>query len=580
MRLGASMVKGMIAGLAGALAVAGLGYGTAWAGGHAAAAPRVIFVPGAAGSAGPPGTLAELQLDVLDTPPEATSGPLTPGAVIGKYRARARDAVVLTSEVSLGFANLPAGTVLAKVVILANASAMRTVWCDMRPPSILFKNEVLCLRDSTGKGMFDEAFHGYPAMGFSPLTIGWVESGLGRVITPASYRAAGVDERPVTQIGYRFCARDSDGQKLPYRFTDVLFQPGLGWQGAPFSCAFGDWPNPSDKSLISVDRIKIRVTGAGKDAQFQVIDGLAPGPIAGLKINGPIRSPDAPRLADIQRAEARASRALIPTGVAEALITGVHQRGDVIAQVPVVHGVTGVLKNDVVRPGLLGGEHIPAGQYVYGVPMSSQTGEERLTWCAPQAKAGNPNQFSTTCFMPVGDAYRWVLTFEPLMPAALSANAAGYPALGVNVEKKPGSLGAPMKLTYVFAGWRTYHRASGPTLAANVDVQMDVNGDRTPFGRITILPSLNGVFPLPIQNGLVNLTPLDKAGAPITQPKAGATIDEMKAVIDTADKDHVHLDVVVTPTRSEGALPFPGTIDLNVIVPTKPVAPATAKAGA
>ena len=538
-----------------------------------AAAPRVIFVPGAAGTAGPSGLPAELQLEVLDTPPEGVSGPLKSGTVVAQYQARARDAVVLTSAVSQGFAELPVGTVLAKVQSLPNSDPPRTLWCELRAGMRLFGSGLVCLEDKFGKGAFTSAIHAYPAALNASFSINRIELGLGETIAPASFRVAKPDERPVTKIGYRLCPADSDGQAIPYRFTDAILQPNLGWLGAPATCPFGEWPDPADKSLVTVDQVQIRVSGVGKDARFQLVRGLTPGPIAGLGVNTPIRPAGAPSLAAARRAESRAARPLIATGLVKGLTSGVRRRGEVVAQVPVVHGVTGVLKNDVVQQGLFGGRRIPAGQYVYGVPMHmNMTGQDQITWCAPQARDGHPDRFLTVCFMPFGNTYQWVDSFEPLMTTGLTTNGSNFFAVGVNVDARPAALGAPMQLTYLFDHWQFFGRGAERALVAGIRVEMHVRDEVSYVGYIYLRPGPDGVYRFPIENGLVILAGQDKAGAPLTH-------EQMETGFGEVDRDSVRLNVAMIPTKSEGVLPIAGVIEPAVPQPnsaTKPAAEAPA----
>lgn len=543
----------------------------------------VIVVPASGGIARPIGPPVQMPVDVLDSAPEAMSGALVPGAVIAQHAVRAVDARVLTSPVSKGVIEIPAGTVLAKVVNLAPRGpadpAFPPLWCSTRPVPAFHASTLDCLQDEAGSsGAFTRFMTVALATPDATLAVGWLSPGVVD-IAPASYREAKPEERPTGLVGYRFCAGDGDGAAIPYRFTTVVMQEGRsrGWRGAERACPFGEWPNPGDKTLLQVDGLKVRVEGTGAAVRYAVLDRIAPGPIAGIVGDRPIRSAAAPTPAEVGRIEARAARPLVAAGLPEELAPGVRAHGEVIAQIPVVHGVTGVLKTDVLRRGLFT-SRFNAGQYVYGVPMKGSDGVEGVTWCAPRAAEGEPGRYATVCFPEAHGGHIWVQSFEPLLSLGLTWPAAYLPdVVGFSVERRPASLGADMKLTYVFDQWRTLPYPKPPLLAASIGVEMRVNGRMSPIDHIYVLVDKDGVARLPLLDGLVTLSPVAK-GAEAVPPAPGLTSNraEVSAFLAAVDRSRVKVEVKA-PGRPEGALPITGLVLMRpeppMSVPPHPAAP-------
>ena len=528
----------------------------------------IIVVPVAAQPV-PSGPPATLPLDLLDSPPEAMSGSLSSDTVVAQYKVRVSDAIVLTSPVHQGLVDLPTGTVLAKVIEKPSrqfADGPRTLWCDTRPTGIFHFGDVACLEDTKGSGVLDVLTGVTPTSPYSSLSVVSIRLGAGGAIEPPTYRPAAPQERPETKIGYRFCAKDSDGRNIPYRFTSVIFQANHGWIGPTLDCPFGEWPNTADKNLLAADRIKLRITASGSTANFEVIEGIDPGRLDGVSFGGSFRSIDAPDPAKVKQADARAAHAFVPTGLAEGFMSGERMRNDVITMVPVEHGVTGVLKNDVVAKGLFGAKRLTAGQYVYGIPMRNRIGDEQITWCAPQPLQGTPGAYTTVCFMPFGDGYLWVDAFSALMPLSLMANNASLPAVGLSVDRKPASLGAEMKLTYVFNHWESYRVGSARKLAANIRVEIRVNDHASPISELDVLAGPDGIFRFGVENGLTTLTPLDAKDQPLRVFPTDGSPAEINSFLATIDKDKAQL-IVTASNRLDGLLQLGGSMMLTIVPP-------------
>lgn len=542
---------------------------------------RIVVVPLARPNAPVEhGSPLELPLDVLSTPAEAIAGILKSGVVINQQQVRAREAIVLMSDINEGSVYLPAGTIMSRVLIkipFRQNAPDEVMWCDSRPESklshsLFFDDRVLCLRDRQGDGKLDLIDSAIPASPFSNLSLGWMSLKPSTPLaTPATYRVATEAERPTTKIGYRLCASDGDGARIPYHFTSVIFQPNYGWIGAPFFCPFGDWPDPTDKSLVQVDHIRIRTHDEGGSTSYQVLTQIDSGPIDSFVSNTPIRTIGQPDPALIKKLEAESAKPFVVLGLPEGLEEGLHKHGDLIAAVPVAHGVTGVLKNDVTRPGLLGGERIAAGQYVFGVPMHTAAGDQ-ITWCAPRV-ASDSGSVDTVCFAPEGGGYRWLPVGGTLMPLRYEIFNYTSFAVGVSIERKPASLGEPMKLAYVFNHWAVITSQGQKIVAAVIDVETRTRGSKTRIGWLLVEAGPDGAFRFPILNGLVTLKPKGVAGteAPVP-PSQNAEPGSAETYLAALDKDQALLSVV-PPTRTEGALLLFGPVTVGIGAPLPAILP-------
>lgn len=248
---------------------------------------------------------------------------------------------------------------------------------------------------------------------------------------------------------------------------------------------------------------------------------------------GPSDAPITPR------SQTMASSALSGTGLAEGLKNGPIQRGQIIAVIPVAHSLTGVLKTDVVRSGIAGNDLIPAGQYVFGVPMRTSDQLDVTTWCAP--RQGPAGQFATVCFPSLAGVNYWVSTGDSLVATDLHFDAATPLATGVNIVPSPVSLGGPMKLSYEFDGWIVNTLNGQRHLAASVSVKLSANGHQTLVGHIIEYGDASGGFHLPIQNGLVTLILLSKTGERVSPLVGSRTAEQFDNFYSGLDPDRAEL---------------------------------------
>ena len=189
-----------------------------------------------------------------------------------------------------------------------------------------------------------------------------------------------------------------------------------------------------------------------------------------------------PDLTDEQRRELQL-KPLVAEG-APLATAGPLKEGGAFLQTRVRHAITGKLTAQVKTQGLFsGGQTLPAGQAVYGVPMGGPDGPG-LVWCAPR-KGQGAGKWSTIC-LPFGDAkHVWVKATPAMFPLALSWFDAG----GTNtnpplVERGPVEL-PPMTLSYAFGGvnargWLVVDCrldwGEGPALLRSVALPPDATG--------------------------------------------------------------------------------------------------------
>jgi len=526
----------------------------------------VIFVGGGSGRIllGP---WLSYPIDVLDSPPEAMSGALTPGLVISVYKVRARAAVVLTAPIKATRVHIPAGTVLAEYTYRIG-SKTQTVWCDDEERGFL-RPWSACFADG-GAETFTRMMMSFANEGSDLSGVGVLQLGAAVMIAPASYRSARPDELPVTQIGYRMC--DGDGVATPYRFTSVILRGAHKWSGASSGCPFGEWPNTDDKATETVDGLKLHFTRTGAGVSFVATSTLAPGPLADFGSNGPIRAMGSPDPADLRKAEAHSAPPLVLTGLAKLETTGVVQAGAVIASAPVIHGITGVLRNEVTSEGLISDRSLPAGQYVFGVPSRSSMGAEEITWCAP--RPNKSGKIVTICFPRRGAANLWLQTNESLMPTE-RVTLIGPEASDLSVERKLIPFPSAMTLIVSFSRWYVIGKGLHPTILAEVKVAIESGGIRYPVGVVSILPAKDGGYRFPVQNGLVTLAPLHKAAVD-AKPQAGlANRNQAAPDFENIDLDRAEMSVVA-PTEINNLVVLGGFEATTAPGSAPPTLPTTA----
>ncbi len=553
-----------------------LACGAAEARGHHSA-PIIVSVPVAARAAymGVPASIP-----LVLGPAQAEAGVLTPGATIGVRIARPAEARILVEGIDDKGIIIAPGTALVRVDLDNPLAAPKpddqplgSIWCSVREMPGGHGPTQDCLRDSKGSGKFDQFWTGYVSDAAAPFSV--VGVSYSRPIPEAAYRSAKPEEAPTTALGYRQCTGQGDGQNIPWRFTTAMRTAKDGWTGWFGACPFGDWPNAADKTVETVDTMKLKLE-PGPVARFQVISTLDEGPAAPVKLGEALRRKGAVSVDTERRMEAMASVPLIADGKTEVGSVGPIAHGDTIAKMPVVHGVTGVLKNDVEAPGaFFTKEKMPAGQYVFGIPMNSSSSlglkqESAVTWCAPQIKDGDPTQISTICFPHVGSTNMWVPVGGALMVTQMYFPATSRQVVGLSIERRPVRFAAPMTLAYVFDHWVPQGLSGGKSAVfAQIGVEIRVNGKMTPIGHLEVVAGPDKVYRLPISGGVFTLAMVDRNGKPVDLPSLALERADLDALFDRLDKNSARLSVQ-KPPEDHGALPLGGL----VLVSANPAAPA------
>jgi len=400
------------------------------------------------------GIAAATPVEVIDAPLIAAAGVLKKGETIAQHTVRATDAVVVTEAVKGKHRDIPAGTALARV-----DAAGGPFWCDVRPTSRWSFGSLDCLADSNGDGRLDRLATGKPASTYFGLSVTRLYDEPKEQGRSAAFRQASADERPKALIGYRYCEGDAIG--APPRFTSTLSVFGGEWDfELARGCAFGEWPDPADKSLVQVDRVRLKVAPGPDGIAYQVLDRIPPQAMALLVTGAPFRTAaDAPTPEQAKEAKAAemAQAVLVPAGAAR-LPAGPRAKGDVVLSVPVRHGVTGTLRNEVRPLGLfeMGKAPLPVGQPVYGVPMNG-AGGAGVIWCALRSngESGDKRRFNAVCLPRDGSGYRWLSAFPALLVTRLSYNPqVTSAATAPTVAQGPVDFGVALRLEYEFGAWR------------------------------------------------------------------------------------------------------------------------------
>lgn len=500
-------------------------------------------VVGGVGRFTAPGEPASVPLDLTDAAPSETSGVLAKGAVIARHQVRARDAVVLDAAVTVGVKReLAAGTVLFKVVSERGTVA----WCEAHYLSILARNRVQCLADSSNQGKFDRSLVGWTVSDFVGLE-GATTLQDGLILGAAApYHRAAPEQRPTAVVGYRYC--DGDGVVGPPRFALAVssFSSPDHFPSFYATCAHGIWPNLADKSVVDVNGLRLKVTtepaaaaGAPPVIHYELDGRAAPGPILKLadktglwrdpayvlaRANPPpvpvvpvpvVPVPVAPAAAaaaaaapgaapplPVPPSPPRAAPSIPPLPVPPvaprvntepALIFAgrptVHPGplaiGQPLITAQVKHGITGVLQNRI-QPKLFWTSDTPleVGQPMFGMPVANS---ETVIWCAPRKR--DTGAYDTACFTGEGAMLRWMAHCSPaLMPwDRVYGCASGGASSAPSVERKPVDL-PPIRMDYTLTDVRpdpSFPGAMDYTLAMMLDWGEGPQKIRTQRYRVT-----------------------------------------------------------------------------------------------
>jgi len=315
---------------------------------------------------------------------------------------------------------------------------------------------------------------------------------------------------------------------------------------------------------------------AGSPPTYTVVSAPQGGPMGAVQLNGALIARGDLTLEKKRKIEAFLSTPLVQTGAVGQIPSGLVAHGAVLAEATVVHGVTGVLRNDIEAPGpWFTKEHLSGGQYVFGVPMHrgfGLAGSEAITWCAPRMKDNDPAQISTICFPPVGNGNTWALAGPVLMVTSLSFPQIGRDVVGLSVDRKPMAYPAPMTLTYVFDRWTHVGTGQNQMMAASVGIEIRVKGVATPIDHLLILPAKDKVYRLPVMGAVLTLAPVGNDGKPLQLASNTMDTHALDALFDSLDKMHVQV-ATPTPIKTKGPIILGGLI--SVEPPPSDAAPAT-----
>jgi len=542
-------------------------------GGHVVAVP--IMIPGRASIY--TGAPAFIPL-VLSDDAKAESGVLDAGTAIAVRTARAEDAIVLVDGVNDNGVLIAPGTVMVRMSFLSSATPA-PIWCSVRQMPEMHQPNTDCLGDNHGSGKLDQYWRGYLNFKTAPFSLIGLMSI--RPTTPVAYRPARPEEVPTVEIGYRPCLSEADGVSIPFRFTSTLRTSGGGWTPSMNTCPFGEWLDTADRTVEMVDGLRVKVA-PGSPPRYQLLDVKPAGPLAAVYTDQSLRSRTAVSPAIERLRETVGHSPLEPTAPLSLVASSTLEHGATIATVPVRHGFTGVLKNDVWS-GLLIRRSVPAGHYVFGVPTRDITDPRdlgQLTWCAPQLNDGGPSPVSTVCFTSDGVTHYWYPAGSALMVTHVLHGAQFGQTVGFSVQRAPGSFPLPMTLAYVFDHWVRRDVIGGrQELMAQLGVEIRINGVMTPVDHLLIPASTSQRYCMPIMNGILSFTPVDKTGGPMAPPPPNMAKADMDAYFDRAADDRA-LFVVVQPPVGVGRLPLSGLLRTPVgdacipppmIIPAPPV---------
>jgi hypothetical protein len=348
---------------------------------------------------------------------------------------------------------------------LVEAGGERLYCADGVGPQV---GSILCLVDGDGDGRFEATARGLGEHVPRVADLSLVGPSV-PLPEPVPYRTAQPDELPLLVAEYRNCARDHDRPRYYMRLRPEF--PIVKPNEAPPATPEGLRNDPDLARRVLETVALIRTGGFGCEPAERVRSGesLYPGDLergavaarlAELVIAvGPRDSGAAVRLVGLRSLDRlyrargmavmpvsarptdrqqqlslaqRFNRPVLMLAAAPDVREGARTVGDVLFEVPVRHGYTGVLTQDTVIRTLLARRSLPAGTALYGIPMSTRMvttvngvprgdfggqgggGETHLVWCTP-----------------VEDEGRWTATCLPTQPGRYTILRGQRPAFEV-----------------------------------------------------------------------------------------------------------------------------------------------------
>jgi hypothetical protein len=221
----------------------------------------------------------------------------------------------------------------------------------------------------------------------------------------------------------------------------------------------------------------------------------SPGTLPHVAPHAPGVSPSRLDLADLQL------KPLVAAGDPPSATAGDVTKGLAFFTVGVRHGVTGVLTSEVrARHWIFSDKPLPAGQAVYGVPMSGSDGAG-MVWCAParQSESG-VLRWRAVCLPQNDGRFAWIEAKPALMTLNLAwIDGAEHLANAPMVERRSVDF-PPMTLSYAFGGWNKDRWLV-------LDVRIDWGEGPQPLHSILVPPAADGSVDLHIMQGELTVRP-------------------------------------------------------------------------
>ena len=470
-----------------------------------------------------PGQAVITPYEVTDAPLAAADGVLVKGQVVARHTLQVVDAIVTDAPFKGAHRDVPAGTVLVRMNLAPVSIALLDmvlpskghIWCDVRPTGrFLFPDQYDCFSDDQEDGQLKTLWSGRSEGRFAPFDYGRAEKGQP---LPAGipYHHATREQRPTILVGYRYC--DGDGIASPPRFALAL-APDPARDAWPHvgECAFGIWPDKAQPSRVKVDVVTLVVEKGPPGAEteptlrYHVEDRAPAGPLATLVQTAGLRPapPPPPQIAPPVAGNAPPavprpvgpgvfavpSPQLHPPSLPPPVVLGpstgaallragpphvnegVARVGQILASMPVRHGLTGVLENQI-RPGLMwrSDTAVEVGQPVFGIP-TRVAGQAAIVWCAPRTKPGEKD-WDTACFLPDTGGHLWIPHRKPaLLPwdSLYSLSQTGSVSSAPSVRREPVEF-PPMTLSLQLAEIKPDPKVPGGAICG-VDVMIDWGG--------------------------------------------------------------------------------------------------------